>query len=164
MSLLSSQFDVLRGWPDGGAEEEDFAWESGALVQAGSFVLVRSDGGISVPGAGDHPIPVEGSNTPDSFWVCIEGNGPYDYDVLQTGKVTCLKANLIEIQTDQFVTAAYTPGALLTVSDGQAATSNMPVGTNGQLTLRSTNYEQVVGVVLSYNAAAGLLVATLNSK
>ncbi len=174
MSLLSSSFDVVRGWPSEAADELDIPAHSGTTLQEGMLCYIENASG-SPTAALATSVPVEGADTgPLPFWLVVEGNTSNEFDALATGNVTLIKASQVQIQTTLFVSnGSLVPGALLTVSDGQASDGSDPVGTEGYLTLKTGDSAdfQTVGVVVannvsasSYTVGAGTLTVALISR
>ncbi len=109
MTLLSSKFDVLKGWTPGGDAGIDQTLppaQAGGVNKtfvAGSFVVLQSSGVVDVPSAP--------STTWQPVYLVIEGA---DFDSVYTGMITCLRGKLT-IKTDQ-VSGSVTVGGPLTVN------------------------------------------------
>ena len=150
MSNLSSSvlFDVVRGWPHGGAIDESFPVATGVTVKEGELVVLNASGQV------DHPatVPAEADPAaPLKLYLVIQGNDQWDAQFV--GKVTVLRGE-VTIETEKFVAGAYTPGELVTVSTA--------VGSEGHIAQRTVANEQVVGVVEAYDATAGKLTVALS--
>lgn len=120
MALLESQFDILRGYPNGSALAQPFkAKLSGGTpvtLAGGKIVTQELDGGETV---------VDLATTPDTSsadeieaWLVVEGNDNYSSEY--TGKVMCVKCGSgIIWETADFTAGTYTPGVPVSFSGGK---------------------------------------------
>jgi hypothetical protein len=150
MSNLSSSvlFDVVRGWPHGGAVDESFPVATGVTVKEGELVILDSTGAVthaaSVPTEADPAAPLK-------LYLVIQGNDQWDAQFV--GKVVVLRGD-VTIETEKFVAGAYTPGELVTIS--------VAAGSEGYIAQRTVANEQIVGVVEAYDSTAGKLTVALS--
>jgi len=135
MTILTSKFDVLRGWTPGGDAGIDQSLPPREIagvpvsLSAGLLVVLRSDGTVDVPAA------LNGNWKP--YYVVQSGND--DFDAQYVGKVVCLRGKLT-IKTDKLAAAQTFPVA------GPVA-----VDTSGMLVDAGANYR--VGSVLENNVS-----------
>ncbi len=131
MAILTSKFDVLRGWPKEGAIDETFpVYSPGGTpvaIPSGSVIYLRTDGTVDLVSVGSNPAAV---------WLVVEGNDDYSGAYLQ--KVVALRGNCV-VQTSNF-------------EAGSWAVSSMVSYTLGQFSLAASG-EQVVGEVLKDDRA-----------
>lgn len=149
MANLSSAvlFDVVRGWPNGGAIDESFPVAAGVTVKEGELVVLDAAGALTHAAA----VAVEASVTPDKYYLVIQGNDQTDAQFV--GKAVVIRGDLT-IETEKFEVNAYAANDLVCVSLG--------VGTEGHVAPRTVATEQVIGVVEAYDAAAGKLTVALS--
>lgn len=152
MSNLSSGFDILRGWPNGAAVDDNYVVSTGVTLTEGLLAVydsgVTSALSLTLPTA----VAAQGAATgPTKFRMVIQGNDQFDASFV--GQITTLRG-AFTVQTQAFVSGSYTPGELLTVS--VAVDSNQ-----GKLKARTGANEQVVGEVESYDSVNGLLVVSM---
>lgn len=135
MTILTSKFDVLRGWTPGGDAGIDQSIPPRAILgvpvslPAGLIVVLRSDSTVDVPAA------LDANWKP--YYVVASGNN--DLDAQYVGKVVCLRGKLT-IRTDKLAAAQTFPVA------GPVA-----VDTAGMLVDAGVNYR--VGFVLANNVS-----------
>lgn len=135
MTMLTSKFDVLRGWTPGGdaAIDQSIAPRviGGVAVSlaAGLLVVLRSDSTVDVPAA------LDANWKP--YYVVASGND--DFDAQYVGKVVCLRGKLT-IKTDKLAAGQVFPVA------GPVA-----VDTSGMLVDAGANWR--VGFVLENNVS-----------
>ena len=152
MSNLNSPFDVVRGWPHGGAVDEAFPVDTALTVPLteGQLVVLVDNGGVT--SVTHPPAPAaEGSATPTRLRMVIQGNDQSDGKF--TGKVVTLRGEFT-VKTDKFVAGAYTVGELVTWSSN--------VNEEGFITKRTVANEEVVGEVLEYDSVNGVLTVAMS--
>lgn len=168
MSNLSTsvKFDVLRGWPNGGAVAESYPVASTKTVLEGQFVVV---GGTANAPSVD--VGAAALVTSKSIRLVIQGNDKATAsDGFFTGKAVTLRGS-VTIQTEKFVpttvsgVTTYVPGNALTIVGGAGiyagflcSNSDCTAGTGLTANLSTGT---VVGYVESYDATNGILVAAL---
>jgi hypothetical protein len=143
---FSTVFDVLRGWPNGGAVEESYAVTSGATVAEGTFVVLGTAGTVAVPSsvvtaAITLRLVIQGSDQSDAKFV---------------GKVVTLRGP-VTIKSEKFLTGAtaITKGALLAVSK--------ETGSQGYLINQATTgYTTAAVIGVCEDITADYVVAALN--
>lgn len=127
--LLTSLFDVLRGFPREGALDETFPIHvSGGVFDAitlGMVVKENTDGTVSAAST-----PNRSTTNATPTWVVVAGNEDFSGTFLE--KAVCLRANAeLKLDPSNFNAGTYTPGTLLTFSSGKwqpAATNNQVIG------------------------------------
>lgn len=127
--LLNSKFDILRGYPNGGAIDETFPIHSSGgvfdSVVLGMVVKVGTDGAVVAASTPDRST-VEAVAT----WVVVEGND--DFSGLFLQKAVCLRSNaMFRLDPSNFNAGTYTPGVKLTFVAGKwqpAVTNNQIIG------------------------------------
>ena len=91
MAVLKSDFDILRGWPDGSAVAEDFAVNGTAgthTYKAGQWVALDSGTPGTMPTHEDLANAVSGRNT--KCFMIIEGREDFSAGATAADKVTVL--------------------------------------------------------------------------
>jgi hypothetical protein len=131
MALLNNLFDILRGWPHGGAI--DTSWP---VHVTGGTPDVLPPGAVVKIGAADGAAIL--ASTPDMSttdavptWVVIESNMDFSGQFLS--KVVCLRANAVfRLDPSNIITSAsWAVGALCSFSAGQwkyAAANDQVIG------------------------------------
>ena len=138
------KFDVLRGWPKGGAVEGIFVPASVALYE-GDLVEILSTGKVekAVLAASDDKL----------VWCVIEGNAEDDsYSGHYLNKVVAITGDY-EVITTKFVAGAYAPGLAVSVA-GDAVPADA-----GKFILDAAL--PTVGFVKAYDAVAGTLTVVM---
>lgn len=135
MALLSNLFDILRGWPNGGAIEESWpVYAPGGtpvVLPPGTVVYVRSDGTVDKAST---PNAASADGTPT--WVVIASNQDLDGQFLT--KVVCLRRDAVfRLDPSNIAAGSYAVGSLVSFA-------------TGQWTLAAAN-DQVIGEVLLDN-------------
>ena len=133
------KFDVLRGWPNGGAVEKAMYPDTGVELQEGDLVELKANGKVDklTLAAGDDK----------AVFLVIEGNKESDsYSGHYLNKVVAI-TGCYEVITENFAAGAYEPGLPVTVIGGQWA----PVGAG----------EPTVGHVSAYDATANTLTVVV---
>lgn len=112
MSNLTStvKFDVLRGWPWGGAIEESFVPASGKTYSEGVLVSIDSSGN-----AADVPSAVQpwgaGTGQPVMLRMVIQGNDQFDGSFV--GKAVTLRGEFT-VKTEKYTGTIPAKGAYVT--------------------------------------------------
>jgi hypothetical protein len=127
--LLNSKFDILRGYPNGGAIDETFPIHSSGgvfdSIVLGMVVRVGTDGAVIAASTPDRST-VEAVAT----WVVVEGND--DFSGLFLEKAVCLRSNAVfRLDPSNFNAGTYTSGVKLTFVSGKwqpAVTNNQIIG------------------------------------
>lgn len=127
--LLNSKFDILRGYPNGGAIDETFPIHSSSgvfdSIVLGMVVKIGTDGAVVAASTPDRST-VEGIAT----WVVVDGND--DFSGLFLEKAVCLRSNAVfRLDPSNFNAGVYTTGVKLTFSSGKwqpAVTNNQIIG------------------------------------
>lgn len=142
------RFNVLRGWPEGGAIELNLPASDGVTLREGEFVVIEDDSDEpkfkhppyqSITDAG----VAEGSTNRPRLYVVLQGNDQWDAKFV--GKVTALRG-LLTIETEKVVApGSLSPGDPLTVEEVADAPSDSD--TPGYLKARSGD-EPIVGEVI----------------
>jgi len=140
MSILTSKFDILRGYPNGSA----LTWPFPIKKVAG--VAVSLPGGVLVTQelSGIETV-VDKATTPDTssadnidVWLVVEGNDDYSGEFV--GSVAAVKPGSGLIwETDDYAAGVYTPGVAVSFNAGQ-------------IKVKAAN-EQIVGYVLEDKTA-----------
>jgi hypothetical protein len=137
MTLLTSKFDIPRGYPNGSALAEPFTIKKSGSplvpvsLPQGTLVTQELQSGGTVMAAAT--TPNTSTTDPIDVWLVVEGND--DYSGAYTGKIMACKCmSGIIWETDQFATGTYTPGVAVSFSAGQ-------------LKVKAAN-EQIIGHVL----------------
>ena len=135
--------NVTKGWPNGCALEASYPVAAGVDVVEGDFLQLADDG------SGNPVWQLAAATTTQGvadtrFYQALDTNTAFGYDTRYTGKLAAVGRNYTA-QTDRFVTNTYAPGDLLMVS-ATAGKLDKHTGSNG-----------VVGVVVSFDSAAGIL-------
>lgn len=138
MAILTSKFDVLRGWPKEGAIDETFPVYSPlgvpAAIPSGSVIYLRTDGTVDLATVAGNPAPV---------FLVVEGND--DLSGKYLNKVVALRGNCV-VQTSNFTAGSWAVNSMVTFDGGEfriAASGEQVVGevwkddraTNGTLTV-----------------------------
>lgn len=129
------KFDVLRGWPHGGAVEMTLLPDTSVELVEGDLVELKSNGKVDkvTLAAGDDK----------AVFLVIEGNKEADsYSGHYLNKVVAITGDY-EVITENFAAGAYAPGLPVTVLGGKWAL--IAAG------------EPTVGHVVAYDATAGTL-------
>jgi len=142
MSILTSKFDILRGYPNGSALTWPFIIKkvgsplAPAAIPAGSLVTQELQNGQTVVNLATTPnLSVA---DPIDVWLVVEGNDDYSGQYVE--KVAAAKPGTGVIwETDQFAAGSYTPGTPVSFS-------------SGVLKVKGAN-EQIIGHVLEDNSA-----------
>jgi hypothetical protein len=159
----SVNFDVLRGWPNGGAIEDSFVVASGKTVTEGQFVVLGGTAAAPTVDVGAAVLV-----TSPALRVVIQGNDQFDAKFV--GKASTLRGK-VTIKTEKFVptsvagVTAYVPGVPLTVIGGAGIytgflCSRSNVTGAGVATDVSTG--TLVGYVEEYDSNAGTLIVALD--
>ena len=129
------KFDILRGWPKGGAVEKELIPKAGVELVEGDLVEMLTDGTVD---------KVTLASGDDKVVFCIvEGNKECDsYSGHYLGKCVGIAGDY-EVISTKFAAGAYTPGVNVTVIAGQ-----WDLITAG---------EPVMGMVTAYDSVAGTL-------
>jgi hypothetical protein len=146
MSILTSNFDIITHDPPENAKAGLAmvlsvygapAPGAGGTPTAGSIpagsIIVMNGNGLAILADNDDAT----THAPKLFFVTIDGD--QDYDGSFVHKITCVQGG-IEILTPQYLTASYSPGAMLTC--GQASATACV----GKFRAAATG-EQIYGVV-----------------
>jgi len=159
MSILTSNFDIITHDPPESAKAGLAmvlsvygapAPGAGGTPTAGSIpagsIIVMNGSGLAILADNDDAT----THAPKLMFVTIDGD--QDYDGSFVHKITCVQGG-IEILTPQYVSAAYSPGAMLTC--GQASGGTSTIGKFRAV----AGGEQIYGVVgpLGLNATTGVL-------
>lgn len=91
MSNLSSNFDIIRGWPNGSALYWEFKQKSGVTPNITEGTVVAAEAG-TIPGkpvADRYVSAATSSGNLDNPWIVIQGRDQYDGQF--TGTLTCIK-------------------------------------------------------------------------
>jgi hypothetical protein len=158
MSILTSKFDIITHDPPeyakaglamvlsvyGAPAVSSSGTPTAGTIPAGSIVVMDSDG-LAIPADNDDAT----THAPKLMFVTVDGD--MDYDGSFVHKLTCIQGG-IEILTDQYLSASYTPGDMLTC--GQASAT----ACIGKFRAAASG-EQIYGVVgpLGLNATTGVL-------
>jgi hypothetical protein len=169
MSNLSTavKFDVLRGWPNGGAIEDSWIVASGKTVAEGQFVVLG--GSANAP-----TVDVGAANlvTSPAVRLVIQGNGKAtESDGYFTGKASTLRGK-VTIKTEKFVptsvtgVTSYIPGTPLTVAGGTSIYAGFLVSKSVVSGFPSASQDfttgTLVGYVEEYDAGNGTLIVALD--
>lgn len=157
MSILTSNFDIITHDPPESAKAGLAmvlsvygapAPGAGGTPTAGSIpagsIIVMNANGLAILADNDDAT----THAPKLMFVTIDGD--QDYDGSFVHKITCVQGG-IEILTPQYLSAAYSPGAMLTCGHtGGACVGKFRAAAGG---------EQIYGVVgpLGLNATTGVL-------
>jgi hypothetical protein len=89
MSNLNSQFDTVKGWPNGSALSYSFKQKDAVTpaIEEGTIVAVEDESGVAV--VDRYTSDVTASGNPDSPWLVIQGADQSDADFAD--KMTCVK-------------------------------------------------------------------------
>lgn len=125
MSVLTSLFDVLRGWPREGAIDESFTINQTTpgtddSLPIGTVVYVTTTGTAALA-----TTPNRSTTNAVATWVVVAGNDDFSSQFVH--KVVCLRSNaMLKLDPANFAAASYTIGQKLTFSSGvfQGATTN----------------------------------------
>lgn len=145
MAILTSLFDILRGWPREGALDESFPIKDSETVIAGE--VVQYDAGGANPGAITAATTADrASANAKAVFVVIEGND--DFSSQFVGKAVVLRSNAVfQLDPANFVdNAGLVPGAPVTC--GSQSDSSKA----GMWLLAVTN-DQIIGYVEQNNVA-----------
>jgi hypothetical protein len=135
------KFDILRGWPNGGAVEKTFVPASGVELVEGDFVEMLSDGTV------DKVTLASGDDK--AVFCVIEGNKEADsYSGHYLNKAVCITGDY-EVITENFAAGAYEPGLPVTAIGGQFAL--VAAG------------EPTVGHVSAYDSSANTLTVVVTA-
>lgn len=142
MSLLNSNFDITRGYPNGSALAEPFAIKKVGSPLApesmpqGTIVTQETQNGATVMSAAT--TPDLSSADPVDAWLVVEGND--DYSGAYVGKIMACKCSTGLIwETDQITTGSYPAGTAVSF-------------TAGKLKVKAAN-EQIIGYVIDDDTA-----------
>lgn len=159
MSILTSNFDIITHDPPESAKAGLAmvlsvygapAPGAGGTPTAGSIpagsIIVMNSNGLAILADNDDAT----THAPKLMFVTIDGD--QDYDGSFVHKITCVQGG-IEILTPQYVSAAYSPGAML--SCGQASGGTSTIGKFRA----AAGGEQIYGIVgpLGLNSTLGVL-------
>lgn len=148
MSNLTSTvlFDVVRGWPNGGAIEESYPPETGRTITEGRLCELEADGQVDWATTA---VATEGGTAPIQYRMCIQGNDQSDANFV--GKVTTLRGDFT-VETEKVV-GTFTVGNYVTVS--------VAADTEGYIVERAGT-EQILGQVEAWDGTAGKLTVALS--
>lgn len=133
------KFDVLRGWPTGGAVEKTLIPDTSVELVEGDFVEIKSNGKV------DKVTLASGDDK--AVFLVIEGNKESDsYSGHYLNKVVAITGDY-EVITENFAAGSYAPGLPVTVIGGQFALI--------------ASGEPSVGHVSAYDATAGTLTVVV---
>lgn len=127
--ILTSKFDVQRGYPREGALDESFPiYTPGGTpvsLPRGTVIYVRSDGTVDVA-----TTPNRSAANAVATWVVVEGND--DFSSQFVGKVVAIRGNaMLKLDPANFTAAALPAGAKVSFSAGKfvlATTNNQIIG------------------------------------
>ena len=119
MALLNNLFDILRGWPHGGAIDETFPVHVTAgvpdVLPPGSVVKIGASDGAAILASTPDMSTLDHVPT----WVVIESNQDFSGQFLQ--KVVCLRAGAVfRLDPSNIISSgSWAVGALVSFSGGQ---------------------------------------------
>jgi len=135
MSLLTSVFDVIHGWPNGSALQYSFKEkDSVSAIGEGTVVAVEDESGVPV--VDRHTSALDASGNTDNPWLVVRGKD-------QTDGVTSDKLSCVKLRS----------GVMFRVAFTEAALPGDPVYANaGVLTLTDPGSAPLLGRVVEYNS------------
>lgn len=120
MAILTSKFDIHRGYPNGSALAEPFKAKTNAGVPVslpgGTLVTQENQSGVTVMDAATTPDIT--SVDPIQVWLVMEGNDDYSGEYVGGGQACRVGSGLIW-STDQYTAGTYTPGTAVSFSAGK---------------------------------------------
>jgi len=120
MSVLTSKFDILRGYPNGSGTPWSFPIKMNGTVPysvyAGTIVTQESQNNKTV--AALATTPNTGSAEPIQMWLTVEGNDDFSGQFV-VGCNTVLLSSGIVWETDVFTAGTYAVGGAVSVSGGK---------------------------------------------
>lgn len=134
MSILTSKFDVLRGYPNGSA----LTWPFPIHVDGGVAVTLPAGTVVDMLSEGQTDGSMDVATSPDlstdptiETWIVVEGND--DFSGQFVGKCACVKLGSGVIwETDQYEAGTYAPGTAVKAASGKvdewAATKDQIIG------------------------------------
>lgn len=142
------KFDVVRGWPFGGAIEDSYGVTASETLKEGRIVTLASTGLLTGTLAAPPDLTVA---IPAQVFMVIQGNDQYDGKFVR--KAVVLRGNFT-VKTEKYVSTNLVVGSPLTwdETDGDG---------EGYLILAAAK-EQVIGYVESIDATAGVLTANMS--
>jgi len=132
-------FDILRGWPRGGAVEDVFTPTGSVELEEGDLIEVLSTGLVNkvTLASGDTKL----------VYIVVEGNKSSDsYSGNYLGKVVAITGDY-KVITTKYASGSYLPGLPVTVIGGKFS-----------LLVKG---EPIVGFVNAYDSVAGTLTVTV---
>ncbi len=135
MSLLTSVFDVVHGWPNGSALQYSFKEKASvSAIGEGTIVEVEDESGVPVVDRHTSVYDVATGNT-DNPWLVVRGKD-------QTDGATSDKLACIKLRTGVMFRVAFTESAL----PGDPVYANA-----GVLTLTDPGTAPMLGRVVEHN-------------
>lgn len=120
MAILTSKFDIHRGYPNGSALAEPFKAKTNAgtpvSLPGGTLVTQENQSGVTVMDAATTPDIT--SVDPIQVWLVMEGNDDYSGEYVGGGQACRVGSGLIW-STDQYTAGTYTPGTAVSFSAGK---------------------------------------------
>lgn len=143
MSNLNSQFDTIKGWPNGSALHYNFKQKDAVTpdIAEGTIVAVEDESGVAV--IDRYTSAATASGNLDHPWLVVQGADQSDADF--AGKLTCVKLRTGIVFK---VATAETP----TVGDLLWANAGVLTGTDPNPT------SPHVGKVIEFNSTDGYMV------
>lgn len=133
--------NILSGYAT--ANIKSYEFKAGAQLEPGDWVVFDSITGTLIKQEGNYDIVAQGATFP------VYQNNVTAYDNRVLGRVDVVTANSGVLETNKFAPKSFTPGKALTIKDGilnPAVASSDPV----------------IGFVVKYDAAKGLMQFVLN--